>query len=223
MPRGLLRHRSLAVGLVAVGLAIGAAGVVGLHDAASAPTKSSPHSSTAVGDNSRTAKGAPRSSAFAASRPAIELPVPETVAIPRLSVLAPVTKQVVVQTSGLEKGLLSAPNDFHDLGWYRHGTVGVLVIDGHVGFAAGAGPLAYIGSLSAGNSVVVTFPRHKVTYRVTTVNHVLKGDLPPRYFGPSYSGQLMLITCDYQSAFHNGHFADNVYAIAAPVTAGASR
>jgi sortase (surface protein transpeptidase) len=143
--------------------------------------------------------------------------VPKLVSIPRLGVSARVVAQVRVQTSGPEKGLLSAPRDFHLLGWYDHENKGVLVIDGHVGYAAGAGPLAYIGSLSKGNSVTVKYATGKsVTYAVADVVAVKKGGLSPAYFSSAYNGDIMLITCDYQSAFHNGHFADNVFVIAKP-------
>lgn len=142
---------------------------------------------------------------------------PEWVSIPRLQISAPVVLQVHVQTSGLEKGLLSAPNDFHDLGWYDHGT-GVLVIDGHVGFAAGSGPLAYIGLLSPGNVVIVRNAKGPRTYTVSSVDIAKKGTLTAKYFAPAYNGDIMLITCDYQSAFHDGHFADNLFVIAKPAS-----
>jgi hypothetical protein len=141
---------------------------------------------------------------------------PEEVSIRRLGVTAPVVEQVSVLTSGPERGLLGAPSDFHQLGWYMHGTSGVLVIDGHVGFAAGAGPLAYIGMLSRGDQVLVRFADRTRTYTVVAVEEALKGQLSPRYFSPAYDGQLMLITCDYQSPFSNGHFADDIFVIATP-------
>jgi hypothetical protein len=109
-----------------------------------------------------------------------------------------------------------APSDYHSLGWYEHGSAGVLVVDGHVGFGSGAGPLAYIGSLRPGDLTAVKFGSGTRSFQVVTVVRVRKGDLPARYFTSSYTGDLMLITCDYQSAFHDGHFADNVYVVARP-------
>lgn len=102
-------------------------------------------------------------------------------------------------------------------GWYRNGVSGALVIDGHVGFGSGPGPLAYIGSLVPGDLVVVGSAAGPRTFRITQVDHAPKGQLSSRYFSAAFDGQLMLITCDYQSPFHAGHFLDNVYVLASPV------
>jgi hypothetical protein len=123
---------------------------------------------------------------------------------------------VSVQTSGPEQGLLTAPLDFRQLGWYRHGDLGALVLDGHVGYRNQPGPLAFIGELSQGDQVVVAFPGGDRTFQVTVVARAVKGSLPQQYFSAAYNADLMLITCDYTSAFHDGHFADNVYVVAAP-------
>lgn len=144
---------------------------------------------------------------------------PERLSIPSLGVSAPVTQHVVVQRKGPERGLLTAPSDFHDLGWYRHAGIGALVIDGHVGFAAGAGPLAYIGSMARGASIDVLFNNNWVAYRVTSIERVPKGSLSPKFFTAAYDGELMLITCDYQSPLVAGHFVDNVLALAKPARA----
>ena len=165
------------------------------------------------------ATGPRRIAATALARTSPAMPavdIPRAVAIPRLAVAAPVVGRVGVIAAGTEKGLLSAPGDYHDLGWYRNGVTGALVVDGHVGYASGAGPLAYIGMLSRGDTIVVTYPGRVQTYRVAAVSAVLKGGLPAAYFTAAYSRDLVLITCDYQSAFHDGHFADNVYVLATP-------
>ena len=112
--------------------------------------------------------------------------------------------------------MLTAPADYHDLGWYRNGDAGALVIDGHVGFRQNPGPLAYIGELVAGDTVQVAFAQDVRTFAVTLVGRAVKGQLPPEYFSPQYNGQVMLITCDYTSTFHAGHYADNVFVLAAP-------
>lgn len=163
----------------------------------------------------------PPGPAQAATSTTVPVPAPEipqSVTVSRLASTATVAGPVVVQTSGPEQGLLTAPDDYHQLGWYRHDPSGLLVIDGHVGFRANPGPLAYIGELVTGDTLTVTFPSGVRTYQVTTVARAAKSLLPPDYFSAQYDGQVMLITCDYTSAFNDGHYADNVYVVAAPQT-----
>jgi sortase (surface protein transpeptidase) len=150
----------------------------------------------------------------AAALPGAPTPVPLSVSVPRLRSSAAVVGEVSVQSGGPEKGLLTAPANYHQLGWYRHGSAGVLVIDGHVGFHQDPGPLAYIGELVPGDTVVVAFQGDARSYRVTGVARAVKGQLPATYFSQAYNDQVMLITCDYTSTFSGGHFADNVYVIA---------
>jgi hypothetical protein len=133
-----------------------------------------------------------------------------------LNSTASVAGEVYVQTSGPESGLLDAPADYHQLGWYRHGDSGALVLDGHVGYRTDPGPLASIGSLVPGDAVLVRFPGGDQAFSVTVVGKALKGQLPQQYFTDEYDGDLMLITCDYTSPFSAGHFADNVYVVAVP-------
>jgi len=142
--------------------------------------------------------------------------VPTALSIPKLGSSAPVTQAVQVLANGPEAGLLSAPDDYHDLGWYRHSPGGILVLDGHVGYRSSPGPLTYIGQLQEGDAIVVSYGLHARSYRVVAVASVLKGRLPASYFSAAYDGWLMLITCDYNSPFHAGHFANNVYVLATP-------
>ena len=144
-------------------------------------------------------------------------PPPLWVSIPRLNARAPVEGEVQVFPDGPEKGLLSAPPNYHDLGWFRQFGGGILVLDGHVGYRNDPGPLAFIGSLRSGDEVIVGNQSSQLAYEVTVVATAVKGQLPPEYFTAPYSRDVMLITCDYASPFSNGHFADNVYVIAEPV------
>lgn len=160
----------------------------------------------------------PRTSPTAPERSRVPLIIPPTsVSIPHLHVTAPVVERVGVIRSGFEAGLLSAPANYHHLGWYEHATTGVMVIDGHVGFASGAGPLAYIGELTPGDQVIVHYGTTARTFVVASLGSVVKGNLSPKFFTKSFDGDVMLITCDYQSPLHNGHFEKNVYVIARPV------
>lgn len=144
------------------------------------------------------------------------LPVPVSVSVPRLHSTASVAGEVHVQTSGPENGLLDAPSDYHQLGWYRNGDTGTLVLDGHVGFRTDPGPLAFIGSLGQGDVVTANFAPGQRNFAVAVVGRAVKGQLPQQYFSHQYDGDLMLITCDYTSPFRAGHFADNVYVVALP-------
>ncbi len=213
MPRSRSSRRALGGGLVALALALGGAAyavsadlpVAGTHPAGHREPLAAPAAPAAV----KAAQSARTESAL--------VPAPEQVTIPRLQVSAPVVERVGVITKGLEKGLLGAPGDYHHCGWYEHDGKGVLVIDGHVGFASGSGPLAYIGELRPGDAVFVRFASGERRYRVSGVYVEKKGHLSPRYFSSAYDGDVMLITCDYLSPFHAGHFADNVFVIAKPV------
>ena len=144
------------------------------------------------------------------------LPVPLSVSVPRLHTTASVAGEVYVQTSGSESGLLDAPSDYHQLGWYRNGDTGALVLDGHVGFHTDPGPFAFIGSLGQGDVVTVNFASGQRNFAVGVIGRAVKGQLPQQYFTHEYDGDLMLITCDYTSPFRAGHFADNVYVVAVP-------
>ena len=143
-------------------------------------------------------------------------PVPTWVSIPRLDAKATVASEVQVISGGPENGLLSAPPNYHDLGWFRRSAGSVLVLDGHVGYRRDPGPLAFIGNLKPGDQVILGTRSGDTLFRVQTVGHVLKGRLPSQYFTDAYGADLMLITCDYSSPFTGGHFEDNVYALAAP-------
>lgn len=152
----------------------------------------------------------------ASSVPGPPPPAPISVTVPRLGTTALVAGEAQVQTSGPEKGLLTAPLNYHDLGWFRQGDRGILVLDGHVGYRNDPGPLAFIGSLERGDTVVVVTGLGQQSYQVETVAEAPKGGLPSKYFTSAYAADVMLITCDYNSPFSNGHFADNVYVIATP-------
>lgn len=152
--------------------------------------------------------------AISATEPTLAPPV--WMSVPRLHTTASVVGEVQVQTSGPEKGLLTAPPNYHDLGWFRQGDTGILVLDGHVGYRSDPGPLAFIGELQPGDRVVVASNRGQQSYQVEVVAAVPKGQLPSQYFRAAYDADVMLITCDYNSPFRDGHFADNVYVVAAP-------
>lgn len=160
----------------------------------------------------RGARTASPSTSYGAAPP----PAPLWVSVPNLGTTAQVTAMVGVEPSGPEKGLLTAPPNYHDLGWFRHSSASLLVIDGHVGYRQDPGPLAFIGRLSVGDLVVLGTQNGTEMFRVQRVGRAVKGQLPAGYFTAAYARDLMLITCDYTSPFSAGHYADNVYVVAVP-------
>lgn len=209
--RGLWRRLPVvAVGCAGVALtAAGADGLLSAQGQTPAPGPVAPARLAPVA-------AAPPASANRSFLPVTLTGIPLSVSVPRLGSTAAVTSEVAVEASGPERGLLTAPANYHQLGWYRHGASGVLVIDGHVGFRQDPGPLAYIGQLVPGDTVVVAYNVGPRSYRVTQVARAVKGQLPPGYFSAPHDGQVMLITCDYTSTFQAGHFADNVYVVTSP-------
>lgn len=138
---------------------------------------------------------------------------PETLVIPALDVRAPVVEEVGVQARGPGRGLLTAPSNPVQVGWYRYRDTGALLIVGHVGDQSTAGALAYIGSLATGSTFSLIYARGARAYRVVAVVSVKKGRLSRALFTAPADGEVVLITCDYRSPFHNGHFANNVYVV----------
>jgi hypothetical protein len=193
-------------------LGLGLAGTFGLggHPAGGVPAPASP----AV--QGRTTPSVDRSPHAGRNQLAGYPGAPEVVTIPALGVRAPIVEEVEVQASGPERGLLSAPPDPLQVGWYRYRDTGALLIVGHVGDQSTAGALAYVGSLASGSSFSVTYARGARSYRVVSIVDVRKGKLSPSLFRPGAVGEVVLITCNYKSPFHNGHFADNVYVVGSP-------
>ncbi len=213
-PRGPWRRRLVAGGPAGAGIVLVAAGVAAF-------TGGSPRHAVTVDSQG---PGLQRSGQVQASPnqvppvpvTSVENEAPVSVSVPRLHTRAVVAGEVQVETSGPEAGLLDAPSDYRQLGWYRHGDTGALVIDGHVGYRSSPGPLAFIGSLAPGDRVTVGFPSGDRVYTVKDVARAAKGLLPQQYFTSEYDTDLMLITCDYTSPFRAGHFEDNVYVVAVP-------
>ena len=213
-PRGAWRRRLVAGVPAGAGIALLAAGLAAF-------TGGSPQHALTVDSRG---PGLQPSGQVQASRnqvpsvPVTSAPIeaPVSVSVPRLHTQAVVAGEVQVETSGPEAGLLDAPPDYRQLGWYRHGDTGALVIDGHVGYRSSPGPLAFIGSLAPGDRVTVGFPSGDRVYTVKDVARAAKGLLPQQYFTSEYDTDLMLITCDYTSPFRAGHFEDNVYVVAVP-------
>lgn len=209
-----LSRRLLALVPAAAGVALLGAGLAALTGSHTdhALTVELQRPSGGAGTTQPPLTSPPTSTPAAVSEPE----APASLSVPRLRTHAAVAGEVHVQTTGPETGLLDAPTDYHQLGWYRHGDTGALVLDGHVGYRNDPGPLAFIGSLAAGDVIVVSFPSGDRAFAVSVVGRAVKGALPQQYFSDQYDQDLMLITCDYTSPFRAGHFADNVYVVASP-------
>lgn len=123
-----------------------------------------------------------------------------------------------------ERGLLSAPADAQQLGWYRYcysealpsrkcvDYRGPLVIDGHVG-VSNTGALADVWRLHAGDKAFLT----DSTGRTLTFTAVGKPIAFAKHtmaevglWNADHNGQLLVLTCYSKSRWVNGHHTENV-------------
>lgn len=150
--------------------------------------------------------------------------VPERIAIPVLSVYAPVAA-VGQDISG---GVV-VPNDIARIGWYRgsellgsaHGTT---VLVGHRdGHDIGAGAFFGLDTLHAGDRVLVAGAGSAVTFTVVSVDLVDKNDFA-KVSGAVFTDQgdprLVLISCGGAFDFDIGSYESNVIVTAVPSSSG---
>lgn len=145
-------------------------------------------------------------------RPAAGSPVPTRLQIPRLRLTLP------VRPGGVdEAGAMALPETAYAVSWYRFGPgpldrAGATVLAGHVDTEReGTGPLAGLGALRAGDTVLVRAGARDVRYVVTAVTRVAKSvvDLPAIFsrVGPA---RLHLVTCGGAYLPDAGGYQDNV-------------
>lgn len=122
---------------------------------------------------------------------------PERLVIPSLGIDADV-QEVGVNA----QGNMGVPNNFTDVGWYKHGTVpggsGSSVIAGHVDNGLGlSGVFKRLDELKAGDEIVVERRDGKrLTFVVTGTRTYPYDSVPTEIiFNPSGSARLNLITC----------------------------
>lgn len=122
--------------------------------------------------------------------------IPVKLAIPAIGITAPV--ELVGLTSD---GAMDVPKQWNDVGWYKYGptpgTVGNAAIAGHLDSNTAPAVFWRLGSLNAGDKVLVTLSNG------TTVTFVVKQKVSYAYnaapiaqvFGPASTANLNLITC----------------------------
>ena len=184
---------------------------------------------TACADTAETSLGAPaiitggrgpfpRAAPAAAGRPAASTPV--SVQVPSLGISAPVQPATI----DLAIGQLGVPADIHSTGWWRDGAApgdrtGTVLIAGHVdSAAAGAGAFYPLRSARPGAIITIgTGAGRTIRYRVTSVQTMLKADLPIGIFTRTGAPRLALVTCGGPFDYQTGHYIDNVIVYASPV------
>lgn len=124
--------------------------------------------------------------------------VPIRLAIPSIGVDAAI-QQVGINT----KGNMAAPNNYSDVGWYKHGTVpgnrGSAVIDGHVDNGLGfAGVFKRLREVAVGDDVFVATQGGKELHFVVSSVEIYPYTRVPleTLFNRSDVPRLNLITCD---------------------------
>jgi hypothetical protein len=145
---------------------------------------------------------------------------PTQVQIPALDVQAPVQPITI----DLALGQLGVPSDIHHTGWWRDGAApgdahGTVLIAGHVdSAAAGAGAFFPLPHATRGDLVTITTRSGAtVRYRVTSVERVLKANLPDSVFDRSGPARLALVTCGGPFDYQTGHYLDNIIVWGTPV------
>jgi len=193
---------------------------------------------TACGSSPGAAPSAPAPSATATATarptPAVEVPIaaatpsPTRRSVPPVRVVAAsIDVDMPVVPVGVEAGgFMELPVDPAIGGWYRFGS-DPAALDGNVVISAHIdapqypiGPLSRLRDLPAGEVVEVTDAAGDVRrYQVQSVTYYPKADLPvDELFARSGTRNLVLITCGGQFDSRTGRYADNVVAIATPIT-----
>lgn len=177
---------------------------------------------------------APSQTATALPTPAVEVPVaaatpspPRRHVPPVRVVAASIDVDVPVVPVGVEAGgFMELPADPAIGGWYRFGadpaaSDGNVVISAHVDSPEyPIGPFSRLRDLPVGDVVEVTDAAGDTRkYAVESVTYYPKAELPvDELFARSGTRRLVMITCGGQFDSRTGRYADNVVAIATPIT-----
>ena len=145
-------------------------------------------------------------------------PVRAAVATP-LSLESPsqqIKARVTMRAGIDEEGLLTAPANPKELGWWN-AQAGVVILKVHVRFNHIPGAFVGLGEVGPGDQLAVEGPAHRrVWYRVVQTTSVMKGQLSAVYFTRRYDGWLMLITCGGTFDDSSGHYRSNILTLTAP-------
>lgn len=143
--------------------------------------------------------------------PSGPVPDPVRVAIPSLAIDAPLIDLFVA-----EDGTMGVPTTPEQIGWWEDGPIpgepGASLIAAHVRLGGKDGAFLELGTLAAGDEVVVDRADGSVaTYAVTSVEQVAKDEFPDErvytFEGPT---RLHLVTCGGSIDPDTGHYEDNV-------------
>jgi hypothetical protein len=144
---------------------------------------------------------------------------PVRITIAALGIDAP----VLPATIDLKQGVLAVPTDIHETGWWADGATphspdGSIVIAGHVDSAtAGAGAFFPLKQAKAGETVTLTSADgRKKSYRVTSVKHMLKANLPTSIWSRRAPNRLFVVTCGGPFDPVTRHYRDNIVLAAVP-------
>lgn len=156
----------------------------------------------------------PRSTSSATVAPPTRLEIP---AIGVRMPLAPVALD--------RRGDMELPPSPKVAGWYRYGPApgadsGAVVLAAHVDTPReGVGPLAALEELKPGSSVVVRSGTQRRLYRITSVTRLDKGTLDlASLFARDGPARLHIVTCGGEFDRRTRQYADNVVAVALPVS-----
>ena len=144
---------------------------------------------------------------------------PVRIAIASLGVDAPVAPAVI----DLKQGVLAVPANIHETGWWAdgatpHSPAGSIVIAGHVDSAtAGAGAYFPLKQAKPGEIVVLTSADGRTkSYRVVSVNRMLKANLPTYIWSQTAPNRLFVVTCGGPFDPVTRHYRDNIVLTAVP-------
>lgn len=161
----------------------------------------------------------PRAAAPAANFPAGAATTPVGLAIPSLSIKAPIVAVGVDAT-----GEMAIPESISTVGWYKWGpgpgaAQGSIVMSGHVDSARdGLGAFFQLRTISTGATVSVTLGGGAVrTYRVIAREEFPKTNVPlAKLFARDGPERLTLITCGGSFNRQAGSYYDNIVVTAVP-------
>jgi LPXTG-site transpeptidase (sortase) family protein len=180
---------------------------------------------TACGDTAETALSAPAIITGRGDRThllsaRVDRPnAPTRVVISSLGIDAPVKASAI----DIQQGVLAVPADIDEAGWWLDGAApgdptGSVVIAGHVDSAtAGAGAFFSLKEVRKGAIVhVTTADGRTLSYRVVSVQTMLKARLPTGIWSQRGRNHLVLVTCGGPFDYATGHYRDNVVVTAVP-------
>lgn len=117
-----------------------------------------------------------------------------------------------------EAGVLEAPTDYDDTGWYAGGPgpgdLGPFVVGAHVDSSSGPAVFYRLGDLREGDQVEVDREDGTVaTYVIDQISRYEKADFPTvLVYGNVARAEIRLITCGGAFDTSAGHYVDNIVA-----------